>query len=86
MSDQPAWSGEEITVWVNSSVAPGIYRWDFGDDSPVVEGTFDDECYIMERHTYNLPEGVPFQAYTATLTVQTFDDTASDSVDILVVD
>ena len=87
MPDQPAFSGQTMTVWGNSNAVGTTYEWDFGDGTPVVTGSITDGHYIKVDHTYTLGTGVLFDTYTATLTVDKGGaGEASKQVNILVVD
>jgi hypothetical protein len=69
------WSGKVITLKGTSSQQGGTinYTWDFGDGSPVVNGTVTtaNQYALQATHAYTGPVGTVF---TATLTV---DDTAT---------
>ncbi|MBD3316819.1 MAG: PKD domain-containing protein, partial [Chitinivibrionales bacterium] len=83
------WSGKEITLKAVASTAalPVNYTWDFGDGSPIVNGTAStlDEAYeIQAKHIYT---GTPGTPYNAEISVVDADgQTAMDVYRIVVMD
>ena len=63
------WSGKTVTLKGTSSVQGAAikYYWDFGDGSPVAEGTVNNAYVVEARHAYTGPVGTVF---TAILTVE----------------
>lgn len=62
------WEGKVITLKGTSDVQGASYKyiWDFGDGSPVAEGTINNRYAIEARHAYS---GLPGTTFTARLTV-----------------
>lgn len=77
------WSGKQITLKGTSDVqgANIQYTWDFGDGSPVVNGTVTDQYVIEAAHTYIGSTG---DVFTAVLTVEDTGTGESDSAQYFV--
>lgn len=70
MPDRDALKGSQLVVWGNTTLPGGTaYSIDFGDGTPVLNGTVNvsSQSYIATTHTYTT--ALPSEAFTATLTV-----------------